>query len=268
MKRYGVAEWNARDPLSFHPCRVSRSLLRRTAPQPPDRLHRRVGKHLEACQGDRATEAAAELASHFERGDDLLRAVSYYRQAGENALRRHGYQEASTQCRHGLSLLKKLPPGLTRDQHEVGLCLTLGPALVATKGHAALELEQVYLSARTLCHELGEPDLLFPVLWGLMAQYLLRAQLGRARALGEQLLRLAETRHEPALLLEASLGQGSALLWSGQLERGQRHFERAMDLYDAAQHRPHAFVYGQDPESWVEFMPPLHCGYAGIQTAP
>ena len=211
------------------------------------RLHRRVGKHLEACQGDRATEAAAELASHFERGDDLLRAVSYYRQAGENALRRHGYQEASTQCRHGLALLKKLPPGPTRDQHEVGLCLTLGPALIATKGHAALELEQVYLNARTLCHELGEPDLLFPVLWGLMAQYLLRAQLGRARALGEQLLRLAETRHEPALLLEASLGQGSALLWSGKLERGQRHFERAMDLYDAAQHRPHAFVYGQDP---------------------
>lgn len=211
------------------------------------RLHQRVGKHLEACQGDRTTEAAAELASHFERGDDLLRAVSYYRQAGENALRRHGYQEASTQCRRGLVLLKKLPPGLMRYQHEIGLCLTLGPALSATKGHAALELEQVYLNARTLCQELGEPDLLFPVLWGLMAQYLLRAQLGRAKALGEQLLQLAETRHEPALLLEASLGQGSALLWSGQLEHGSQHFERAMDLYDAAQHRSHAFVYGQDP---------------------
>ncbi len=211
------------------------------------RLHQRVGKHLEACQGDGTTEAAAELASHFERGDDLLRAVSYYRQAGENALRRHGYQEASTQCRRGLALLKKLPPGLMRDQHEIGLCLTLGPALIATKGHAALELEQVYLNARTLCQELGEPDLLFPVLWGLMAQYLLRAQLGRAKALGEQLLQLAETRHEPALLLEASLGQGSALLWSGQLEHGSQHFERAMDLYDAAQHRSHAFVYGQDP---------------------
>ena len=211
------------------------------------RLHQRVGEHLEACQGDRTTEAAAELASHFERGDDLLRAVSYYRQAGENALRRHGYQEAIAQCQHGLALLKKLPPGLTRDQYEVGLCLTLGPALIATKGHAVPELEQVYLNARTLCQELGEPDLLFPVLWGLMAQYLLRAQLGRARSLGEQLLRLAGTRHEPALLLEASLGQGSALLWSGQLELGSRHFERAMDLYDAAQHRSHAFVYGQDP---------------------
>ena len=211
------------------------------------RLHQRVGEHLEACHSDRTTEAAAELASHFERGDDLLRAVPYYRQAGENALRRHGYQEASTQCRRGLVLLKKLPPGLMRDQHEIGLCLTLGPALIATKGHAALELEQVYLNARTLCQELEEPDLLFPVLWGLMAQYLLRAQLDRARALGEQLLRLAETRHEPALLLEASLGQGSALLWSGQLEHGSQHFERAMDLYDAAQHRSHAFVYGQDP---------------------
>ena len=211
------------------------------------RLHRRVGEHLEACHSDRTTEAAAELASHFERGGDLLRAVSYYRQAGENALRRHGYQEAIAQCQHGLALLKKLPPGLTRDQYEVGLCLTLGPALIATKGHAAPELEQVYLQARTLCQELGEPDFLFPVLWGLMAQYLLRAQLGRARALGEQLLRLAETRHEPALLLEASLGQGSALLWSGQLEHGSQHFERAMDLYDTAQHRSHAFVYGQDP---------------------
>ena len=126
------------------------------------RLHQRVGEHLEACHSDRTTEAAAELASHFERGDDLLRAVSYYRQAGENALRRHGYQEASTQCRRGLALLKKLPPGLMRDQHEIGLCLTLGPALIATKGHAALELEQVYLHARTLCQELEEPDFFFP----------------------------------------------------------------------------------------------------------
>ena len=211
------------------------------------RLHQRVGERLEACQGDGATEVAAELASHFERGEDLLRAVYYYRQAGENALRRHGYQETIGQCRRGLALLKKLPASLTRDQHEIGLCLTLGPALIATKGHAALELEQVYLNARDLCQELGEADLLFPVLWGLMAQYLLRAQLRRARVLGEQLLQLAETQHEPALLLEATLGQGSALLWSGQPARGQQHFERGMSLYDAAQHRSHAFVYGQDP---------------------
>ena len=38
---------------------------------------------------------------------------------------------------------------------------------MATKGHAAPEVEQTYARARALCAQVGETPQLFPTLWGL-----------------------------------------------------------------------------------------------------
>ena len=53
------------------------------------------GERLERGYGQRAGEIAGELAMHFERGRDFERALQYRRQAGEHALRQHGYREAA-----------------------------------------------------------------------------------------------------------------------------------------------------------------------------
>ena len=120
------------------------------------RLHRRIGERLEAGYGEQARDLAAELAVHFEQGREYHRAVHYCQQAAENALQRYAYREAITHLSRGLTLLQRLPDTPERLQQELAVQTTLGPALMATKGMAAPEVEQTYARARELCQQAGE----------------------------------------------------------------------------------------------------------------
>ncbi len=60
-----------------------------------------------------------------------------------------------------------------------------------------------YPRARALCEQVGEPPQLFRVLWGLWMMYNGRGDSQTMRALGEQLLSLAQRLQDSDLLLEA-----------------------------------------------------------------
>jgi predicted ATPase len=147
--------------------------------------HLRVGERKEAAWGPQAHQIATELAVHFEQGRDYPRAIRYLQQAGESALRRSANVEAISHLTKGLELLETLPDTPRRDQHELMLQVALGGPLMATKGFAAPEVERAYTRARELCQEMETTLQLSPVLCGLGAFYLVRAQLQTARELGE-----------------------------------------------------------------------------------
>ncbi len=128
----------------------------------------------------------------------------------------------------------------------------MGVPLIATKGYAAPEVGTVYLRARELCEEVGDTPELFPVLWGLWAFYLVRAEHKRAHELAEQLLRLAQSRQDPALLVEAHYVMGVVLFLLGELAPARTHLEQGIALYDSQQHRSLAFIYGS-------LDPGVHC---------
>lgn len=211
------------------------------------RRHHRIGALLETFSGNCVSEMAAELAVHFTQGQDWRRAVQYLSTAGGNALRRHGYQEAIVLLTQGLALLRTAPSSASRNQQEIELQLSLGPALLACKGHAASEVEQAYARAHELCQESENNSSLFPALWGLMACAAVRAELPRAHALGEQLLQLAQQQQEPALLLEAHIARGSTSLWLGELALARTHFVYGVELYHSQRYQDHTYLYGLDP---------------------
>jgi predicted ATPase len=136
--------------------------------------------------------------------------------------------------------------------------------LIAIKGYGAPEIERVYTRARNLCQQVRDTPQFFPVLWGLWVFYLVRAEFQTARELAEQLLRLAQSVQDPALLLEAHLALGGTLLWLGELTRAREHLEQDIALYDFQQHRPYAFLYVEDPGvaclSWAAHVP-WYLGY-------
>src|SRR5262249_47465 len=134
-----------------------------------------------------------------------------------------------------------------RAQQELTLQLAIGVPLIATKGHAAQEVEKAYTQALELCRHVGETPQLFPALFGLRTFYHVRAELQTARKLGQQLLSLAQNVQDPALLLEAHRALGATLLELGEFAQAQAHLERGKALYDPQRHRAHAFLYGQDP---------------------
>jgi hypothetical protein len=63
--------------------------------------------------------------------------------------------------------------------------------LIATKGYAAPEVGSAYDRALELCRKIGETPKLFPVLFGLSAIYLARAEHKKGRELAQQLFNLA-----------------------------------------------------------------------------
>ena len=144
---------------------------------------------------------AAVLAVHFLRGRDSSRAVRYLYAAGENALRRSAYPEAVSHLTTGLEVLQALPDTPERRQRELAMRTALGPALVATRGYTAPDVELVYTRAHVLCQQAGEAPERFPVLWGLWLFYNNRAQLTGRVASANSLTESTESSDVPALFL-------------------------------------------------------------------
>ncbi|MFQ5595648.1 MAG: hypothetical protein ACE5HA_15995, partial [Anaerolineae bacterium] len=217
-------------------------------------LHEDIGNVLEELYADQTEEVSVQLARHFQEAGIAEKAVHYLYQAGNRALRLSAYQEAIGHFTQGLALLETLPPSPERSQQELLLQTMLGLALIATRGYAAPEVERAYTRAREICQQLGETPQLFPVLWGLWAFYEVRSQYAAARQIGEQLVQLAGQAGDPVLLTGAHFALGNTLFLLGELREAQAHFEQVAEVYDPAQHRALAILYGQDPgvtaQSW------------------
>ena len=92
-------------------------------------LHRRIGIQLEAAYGARAPEIASELAMHFDRGQDVRRAVGHYCVAAANAVARNADREAHLALSKAADLMVQLPGGHDRDQMELQLRAQFSAAL-------------------------------------------------------------------------------------------------------------------------------------------
>jgi DNA-binding winged helix-turn-helix (wHTH) protein/tetratricopeptide (TPR) repeat protein len=210
-------------------------------------LHRRIAERGEAVYGERAREIATELAVHFERGQDYQRAARYLQNAADNAIRRFAYREAVTLAQRGLELLAKLPDGAERAQQELCLQLTLGVPLIATEGYAATAVGNRYTRARELCQQIGDTPDVAEALWGLRSFYVATAELEKARAIGEEFLRLAERLPYPGLAMRGHFAMEIALFHLGDITGALKHFDEALALFVPDQHRDDALYYSQNP---------------------
>src|SRR5262249_58996828 len=102
------------------------------------------------------------------------------------------HQEAIGHLTKGVEVLQTLLDTPERMQQDLLLHVALGMSLMAVKGRAAPEVEQVYTRARALCQQIGDTPQLFSVLRGLCLFYLNCEQRQTAQDLAEQLLRQAE----------------------------------------------------------------------------
>jgi predicted ATPase len=201
------------------------------------RWHQQIGRRLEAGYDPQAREMAAELAEHFVRGRDTVRAIKYLYYAGEQAGQRSAHQEALHYLTQGLDLLVTLPETPARVQQELDLQIALGQALSTTKGFAALEVEQTYIRARALCAQVGDTPQLFTTLWCLCRLYHGRGALPTARELGEHLLQLAERVADPTHRLDAHDALGYNLFYLGEYAAAWRHLEQGIAFIDSETQR-------------------------------
>ena len=110
-------------------------------------LHGRTARAIEALYGDRLEEHYGELAYHYLHSGNRTQALAYLQRAGRQALQRSANAEAVTHFSNGLELLKTMPDTPERRRQELAFQTRLGPALMASRGYAAPEVQQAYLRA-------------------------------------------------------------------------------------------------------------------------
>jgi predicted ATPase len=214
--------------------------------------HQRSAQVL-AAQFSEIVEAQPELvAHHYTEAGLTEQAIPYWQRAGQQALQRSAHPEAVSHLTKGLELLATLPetPARAQAQREIDLLIALGPALMATKGMAAPDVEQTYARARALCAQVGETPQLFPTLRGLCRFYQGRGALPTARELGEQLCRLAQRETVPTPRLEAHDAFGTTLYFLGEYAAARMHLEQGIALTDPAAQRVLALRHDAVPGVW------------------
>lgn len=217
------------------------SLLRSTRQQ----YHQRIAHTLEDQFPETAENQPELLAYHYTEACLPEPAITYWYQAGQRLVEHLAPREAIAYLSKGLELLKTLPDNPARLQQELRLLTALGPAVIATKGPAAPEVESVYTRAHTLCQQVADNAHTFPVLRGLCNFYLVRKDLWTARALAEQLLHLGHHDPKASHLTEAHSMLGTTLLFLGAVAPALAHFDQCLTRYDA-QHAPFTLTL-QDP---------------------
>jgi len=235
-------EYAFKHPLTQEVAYSSLLLERRKA------LHERTAQAIEALHAGHLDERYGELAHHYGQGGNVPKAVEYLRQAGQQAIRRSAYVEGIEQLKTALDMLVTLPTTPERARSELSLQVVLAPALMATKGFAALEVQRAAARAKELSEELGETPQLAPALWvRLWAPSLLRGDLHRAREAADRIFALAHSVGDTDLILEAHSLRGQTFFYLGDLVTAREHLEQAIARYDVRQHASHSFTYGEDP---------------------
>ncbi|MGB7948914.1 MAG: hypothetical protein WCH75_14610, partial [Candidatus Binatia bacterium] len=228
-------------------------------------LHARIVVATEKIYADRTAEYFERLAHHALRGELWEKALDYSYEAGKKAAARSATQEAIGYFGQALEAVKHVPEQRRTIEKMIDILIDRGPALMARGGFAAPDVEENYTQARELCEKLQDTRRLFPVLWGLALVHNVRGEPKKGRELGGELIKLAHSLHDPALILEAHHMQWTTSFSLGDLLGAKDHFEAGLSLYDPQQHSRYAFKYGgHDPGICCEVHAAMvlwHLGY-------
>lgn len=211
-------------------------------------LHEAIGETLEDLYGEARGEIVVPLARHFEEAGITDRAFDYRFEAGERAKRLSANQEALYHFERALGLLETLPDSADKTQKELALHLSRGSTMVAAKGWAAPEVEEVYERAASLSAQVGDTRQLAPALWGLWSFYLTKAKHVLAQEHALRNLALAREEEDPELILVAHWTMGISLTHLGEFNLAREHLQRAVDVYNPKRHSSLTFLFGQNPE--------------------
>jgi predicted ATPase len=203
-----------------------------------------VAEALLGYYGEEVSHVVSKLAFLFEVARDFSRASHYFLLAATYAAQTSAHRETLVLARHGLDLLKRLPTSRERDRQELDLLKIQGGSLLVLKGYSAIEVAETYERARELCDGLADPAELFGVLRGLWLHHLLRADLPTTRQLAAELLRIARSTQDSALVVLAHHAAGLTFLFQGKHLQACEHLKTGIATYDRQRHGSLPARYG------------------------
>jgi class 3 adenylate cyclase/predicted ATPase len=221
--------------------------------EPRRALHASIAEALESRFAEIAESQPELLAHHCTEAGLIDKAISLWGKAGHRSLDRSALAEAAEQLTRALDQIAALPatPALRRKQIELQVAL-INP-LMHVKGYGAPETKKAEERARQLIEQaeaLGEPPedplLLFSVLYGVWVANQMAFNGDVLRELAAEFLALAEKQAATVPRMVGHRLLGTSLLMTGDIADSLPHYDRAIALYDPAEHRPLVTRFGQD----------------------
>jgi predicted ATPase len=183
-------------------------------------LHAQIVDALERYAPPHRDEQVEPLAHHAFRGERWEKAVTYGRQAGEKALARSAYREATASFERALEALEHLPESRHTLEQAIDLRLALRTALYPLGDWG--RLLAVLRDAESLAVSLDDPHRLGQVSVFLSRYFHSVGMYDQAIAAGQRALVLATAAEDVPL-------QALANQYLGQAYMTQSDYRRAVD---------------------------------------
>jgi class 3 adenylate cyclase/predicted ATPase len=216
--------------------------------EPRRRLHGRVADALLSAAGGTSGTAPEIIAHHLQNADRPREALGYWRQAGEQAVRRAANREAVAHFRRALSLVEAQPETPERWQAELAILSGLCPALMNVHGWSAPEIGQTVERAGEVGLRLNSHAALAPIIAGLWLFNIGRGRYDKGDENSHHLFRIARDLDDQEILLQAHHSAWPIRFFRGQWVEADEHVKAGLALYDEERHAHHRAVYlGHDP---------------------
>jgi predicted ATPase len=211
--------------------------------EPRRALHARIAETLEVGFPEIAENQPELMARHCSDAGLVEKAAKLWAQAAERSLARSAFVEAVAQANRALTGMPASPSTPSLRQKQIELQVSLAVAQMSTRGMSAPETRASFEQARLLierAERLGDPSedplLLYRVLNGLWSASYTGFDGDAMRQQAAQCLALAQKQ---LTVLPQIIGQrltGASLLWTGNVQQGRAHLDRAIELSDHADH--------------------------------
>jgi predicted ATPase len=221
--------------------------------EPRRALHARIAATLETQFTDIVERQPEVMARHCTEAGLIEKAAHLWGKAGQRSLNRSALIEAVEQLSRALAHIAALPSNVELRREQIGLQVALINPLMHVKGYAAPETKEAAEQARRLIEQAesngeppDEPLLLFSILYGFWVAHYVAFDGDVICDLAAQFLTLAEERQATLPLVTGHRLMGASYLHTGEIIKARTHLDKAMELYQPAEHRRGATLFGQD----------------------
>lgn len=199
------------------------------------RVHHRIAQALETHHDKTDGPHLLALADHWFRAIPSVppdKGIAYAIQAAQWAQSHVAHQQAEEQLRTALGLIAGMPNSRRRAELELEVQNHLCIIYIASNIYTGDAFAEICVRMRELCEELGEHELLVPVLWRLSLHHFMHCHRDPAMAVTGELLELGEREGEGATLLVAHMARGTVLHYLGDNRGARYHLGWAVELCD------------------------------------
>ena len=204
-------------------------------------LHRRVAETLRDRFAHNAAAEPEVLAHHFAQATMTDAAIEWWGKAGDKALRRSAFQEATAHLGKAIEMADRAtdaaPANAAKRSERLKLQTSYGRALMWSKGYASEETKAAFGRARELAGSATDPSERLANYYGQWTGHLVRAELNSALEIATAFLHDAENAGRSTETALALRYQGLTLLYLGDLLGARKCLEDALRSSDPERDR-------------------------------